>query len=138
MIFNPKCYTLRFFLHKYLTGKRFAETMTTKQNEIFNTMAKEKLDEEELEQETEEEEMKEEAEEEEEEKEETEEEEEEKKEVTEEEEEEKKEETEEEKEEKKEEEILLTRITGGLMWVLGSLQARQDRIQQMEQTRQKL
>ncbi len=84
-----------------------------------------KEEEEELDQETEEEE---------EEKEETEEEE--KKEETEEEE--KKEETEEEMEEKKEEEHLLTRITGGLMWVLGSLQARQDRIQQMEQTRQKL
>ena len=84
-------------------------------------MAEEKLDEEELEQETEEKEKKEETEEEE------------KKEETEEEAE-KKEETEEEKEE----ENLLTRITGGLMWVLGTLQARQDRIQQMEQTRQKL
>jgi hypothetical protein len=104
--------------------------MTTKQNEIFNKMAKEKLDEEESEQETEEEQegMKEDMEEEEEEK----------KEEMEEEEEEKKEETEEEKEEKKEEENLLASITGGLMWVLGSLQARQDRIQQMEQTRQKL
>ncbi len=111
--------------------------MTTNQNEIFNTMAKERLDEEESEQEQEEEEekMKEDTEEEEEEmKEEAEEQEEEKKEETEEEE--KKEETEE--EEKKEEENLLTRITGGLMWVLGSLQARQDRIQQMEQTRKKL
>ncbi len=98
--------------------------MTTKQNEILSEMAEEKLDEEELEQETEEVA----------EKEETEEEEEEKKEEMEEEEDEKKEETEEEKEE----ENLLTRITGGLMWVLGTLQARQDRIQQMEQTRQKL
>jgi hypothetical protein len=102
--------------------------MTTKQNEIFNKMAKEKLDEEESEQETEEEEEKM--------KEDTEEEEEEMKEEAEEQEEEKNEETEE--EEKKEEENLLTRISGGLMWVLGSLQARQDRIQQMEQTRQKL
>ncbi len=113
--------------------------MTTNQNEIpvFNNMAREKLDEEELEQETEEEEeeMKENTEEEEK-KEEVEEDEEEEKGDIEDEEEEKKEETEE--EEKKEEENLLTRITGGLMWVLGSLQARQDRIQQMEQTRQNL
>jgi len=96
--------------------------MTTNQNAIFDEMAEEKRDKEESEQETgeEEEEMKEDTEEKE--KEETEEEAE------------KKEETEEEKEE----ENLLTRITGGLMWVLGSLQARQDRIQQMEQTRQKL
>jgi TATA-binding protein-associated factor Taf7 len=127
-----------FIFYGTLVTVRFAETMTTKQNEIFNKMAEEKLDEKESEQETEEEEeeIKEETEEEKEEKkEETEEEEEEKKEETEEEEEEKKEETE---EEKKEEENLLPRITGGLMWVLGSLQARQDRIQQMEQTRQTL
>jgi hypothetical protein len=101
---------------------------------VLDEMAEDKRDEEELEQETEEEE--------EEMKEETEEEEKEQKEETEEEEEEEKEEMEEEEKEeekeKKEEENLLTRITGGLMWVLGSLQARQDRIQQMEQTRQKL
>jgi hypothetical protein len=99
--------------------------MTTNQNAIFDEMAEEKRDKEESEQETgeEEEEMKEDTEEKE------------KEETVEEAE--KKEETEEEGE-KKEEENLLTRITGGLMWVLGSLQARQDRIQQVEQTRQKL